>query len=146
MADETAGQLSQNAQQAAPQPEQSTGGIQVLIVEDDPFLSKAYKVKFEHEGIPADFATDGDMALAKARTGKPKVILLDIMLPKKNGFDFLNERKTDAAIKDIPVLILSNLGQEDDIKKGMELGAVDYIVKTSMKIQDVVAKVRTYLK
>ncbi|OHA46947.1 MAG: hypothetical protein A3A80_00895 [Candidatus Terrybacteria bacterium RIFCSPLOWO2_01_FULL_44_24] len=119
--------------------------VQVLVVEDDPFLSKAYKVKFEHEAIAADFATDGEMALVKVKDNKPKIVLLDIMLPKKNGFDFLADVKKDPELKDIPVLILSNLGQEDDIKRGMELGAVDYIVKTSMKIQDVVTKIRKYL-
>ena len=119
--------------------------VQVLVVEDDPFLSKAYKVKFEHEAIAADFATDGEMALVKVKDNKPKIVLLDIMLPKKNGFDFLADVKKDPELKDIPVLILSNLGQEDDIKRGMELGAVYYIVKTSMKIQDVVTKIRKYL-
>ncbi len=121
-------------------------GTQVLVIEDDPFLSKAYKVKFDHEGIKADFALDGEVGLAKTKELKPQLVLLDIMLPKKNGFDYLADKNKDANIKDIPTIILSNLGQEDDMKKGKELGAVDYIVKTSMKIQDVVVKVRQYVK
>ena len=121
-------------------------GTQVLVIEDDPFLSKAYKVKFDHEGITTAFALDGESGLAKVKELKPKLILLDIMLPKKNGFDLLADKNKDPSIKDIPTIILSNLGQEDDMTRGKALGAVDYVVKTSMKIQDVVVKVRQYIK
>ena len=121
-------------------------GTQVLVIEDDPFLSKAYKVKFDHEGITTAFALDGESGLAKVKELKPQLILLDIMLPKKNGFDLLADKNKDPSIKDIPTIILSNLGQEDDMTRGKALGAVDYVVKTSMKIQDVVVKVRQYIK
>ena len=121
-------------------------GTQVLVIEDDPFLSKAYKIKFDHEGITTAFALDGESGLAKVKELKPQLILLDIMLPKKNGFDLLADKNKDPSIKDIPTIILSNLGQEDDMTRGKALGAVDYVVKTSMKIQDVVVKVRQYIK
>lgn len=119
----------------------------VFVVEDDVFISKAYNAKFAHENVPADFAADGIEALEKLRTMKelPRVILLDLMLPKKSGFEVLEEIKKDAKLKDVPILILTNLGQDQDAKRGMELGAAEYLVKANMKIEDIVAKVKQYL-
>lgn len=122
----------------------------VLVVEDDVFISKAYMAKFAHENIPAEAALDGqagiDSLKAHAASGTlPVLILLDLMLPKKNGFEVLTEAKADPEIKDVPVIILSNLGQEADAQKGLGLGAVEYLVKADTKISAIVDKVRTYL-
>ena len=120
----------------------------VLIVEDDQFINTAYSSKFKHEGITAEIATDGEAALARlCDAGKklPSLILLDIMLPKKNGFEVLETVKGDPRMKKIPVLILSNLSQDADRVRGMELGASEYIVKSEQKIESLVTKVKRYL-
>lgn len=119
----------------------------VLIIEDDVSIDKAYSAKFTHEGIKVKIAEDGEEAM-KLLKGKdlPGLILLDLMLPKKSGFEVLKEVKEDARLKNIPVLILTNLAQELDADRGMTLGAVEYLVKADVKIEDIVNKVRKYLQ
>lgn len=120
----------------------------VLIVEDDVFIDKAYRAKFSHENIPTEYAADGDAAislLVEKKDNPPSVVLLDLMLPKKNGFEVLEEMKKNESLKDIPVIILSNLGQESDVKKGMALGANEYLVKAETKINTIIEKARAYL-
>ncbi len=123
-------------------------GPWVLIAEDDIYIDKAYGAKFAHENIAVVIATDGDEALKALRSAKvlPKVMLLDLMMPKKNGFEVLTEIKADAKLKNIPVLVLSNLGQEADAKRGVTLGAAEYLVKADMRIDDIVTKVKKYLE
>ncbi|MFH1632233.1 MAG: response regulator [bacterium] len=118
----------------------------VLIIEDDKFLSKIYATKLKKEGIDADFALDGVEGLKKMREDKPSLILLDLILPKKDGFAVLEEMKADPKLKGIPVLILSNLGQESDIERGKKLGAKEFIVKSDTSIQEVISKIRGTLK
>lgn len=120
----------------------------ILIVEDDVFIDKAYRAKFSHEKINTEYAPDGVLALEllKIRADNPPaLVLLDLMLPKKNGFEVLEEMKADERLKNVPVIILSNLGQESDVKKGMALGASEYLVKAETKINSIIAKVREYL-
>ena len=119
--------------------------IKVLIAEDDKFLLMAYAAKMKKDGFDAVIASDGEEAIAKAKSESPDIILLDLVMPKKDGFDALADLKKDPQTKGIPVVILSNLGQDDDIKKGKELGAVDYLVKSDISIKDVVAKVNEVL-
>lgn len=121
----------------------------VLIVEDDVYIDKAYRAKFAHEQIPAEAVGDGEAALALLRARDadlPSLLLLDMMLPKKNGFEVLTEMKANPRWKNIPVIILSNLGQESDAQKGLALGAVEYLVKADTKINTIIEKVRSYLK
>ncbi|MDP2631450.1 MAG: response regulator [Candidatus Uhrbacteria bacterium] len=118
----------------------------VLIIEDDEFLSKIYATKLKQEGIDADFALDGVQGLEKMRANKPSLILLDLILPKKDGFGVLEEMQGDAQLKKIQVIILSNLGQESDIERGKKLGAKEFIVKSDTSIQAVVKKIKSYLK
>jgi len=120
------------------------GQITVLVVEDDAFLQRAYQAKFKKEGFTVFPAIDGDQGLKLAREQKPSVVLLDLMLPKMPGFDMLKALKEDKATADIPVIILSNLGQESDRKRGVELGAVEYIVKANTSLDEIVKKVRSY--
>lgn len=124
-----------------------TEGKWVLIVEDDVFINKAYAAKFERENVRALFALDGEEALAtlKESANLPTLILLDLMLPKKNGFEVLGEIKADAHVAKIPVVILTNLGQEADAKRALGLGAAEYLVKADTKIADIVEKVKSYL-
>ncbi len=116
----------------------------VLLIEDDGVLTDMYVTKFQTDGIGYLCAADGQAGLDLAKTKKPALILLDIMMPKLDGFAVLTQLKKDLKTKNIPVVILSNLGQESDIKKGMELGAVDYVVKASFTPAQVVEKIIKY--
>lgn len=119
--------------------------MKIVIVEDEEILLKVLKEKFDKSGFQTILAVDGEEALSIINKNKPDLILLDLILPKKNGFDVLRDLKADSQSKNIPVVVLSNLGQDEDIKKAMELGADDYIVKTQHPINEVVEKVRTRL-
>ena len=118
----------------------------ILIVEDDTFLVKMYLERLQDEGYKVAVASNGEEGLQKAEFDKPDLILLDMILPKMNGFDFLKEIKSKSDLKDIPVVILSNLGQDQDVKLGKELGAVDYLVKTQHPLTGVVEKISKHLK
>ena len=126
--------------------EQDAKKIQVLLVEDDTFLANIYKTKFEMEGFRVSVSVDGEAGLADAKKKKPNIILLDILLPKMDGFVVLSKLKEDPATKKIPVILLTNLGQKDDVEKGLELGAVDYLIKAHFKPSETVDKVRSALK
>jgi len=119
-----------------------SGQKTVLIVEDDPFLSDMYSVKFSGMGYDAQIAQDGAQCLDILKEGlRPKVILMDIVMPKMDGITLLSTLKNDEQLKNIPVILLTNLGQESDIKRGMELGALDYLIKAHFTPSEVVAKV-----
>ncbi len=113
----------------------------VLVVEDDPVLAQAMSIKFTSSGFRTIIAQDGDEALRELRRELPQVVILDILLPKKNGFDVLKEIKVDPIWKQIPVLIASNLESDKDIEKGYSLGAGDYIVKSNLSLEELVKKV-----
>ncbi|MEK7550036.1 MAG: response regulator [Patescibacteria group bacterium] len=117
----------------------------VLVVEDDPFYSKVYRTKLEKENISAIVVSNGNDALAQAKKEKPGLMLLDLILPGKDGFGILADFKADPDLKDIKVIILSNLSQEEDVKRIMALGAAEYLVKSNVSIQDVVSKVKAHL-
>jgi DNA-binding response OmpR family regulator len=118
----------------------------VLVVEDETFLVKIYSVKLKKEGFDVSIATDGEEAVKLAAEVKPDLILLDLILPKLNGFEALERIRTNPANKTTPVLVLSNLGQEEDIKRATALGASDYLVKANFSIQDIVAKIKETLE
>ena len=117
----------------------------LLIVEDDEFLYNAYRVKLSKAGFELEIATDGEEALKKLETFTPDLILLDLVMPIKDGFSTLEQIKAQEKYKAIPVLISSNLGQQEDIDKGFELGAADYIVKSKFSLDDIVGKINTTL-
>jgi len=118
------------------------GQIRILIVEDDEFLQKILTTKFLREGFDTRAASDGEQALEKISELIPDLVLLDLILPKMTGFDVLTEIRMDSKIRQIPVIILSNLGQEEDIKRARELGALDFLVKADTSVNDVVKKVK----
>ena len=124
--------------------EQKTKG-KVLLAEDDKFISLAYKDGLARQGFEVVHASDGSEAVELAKLAQPDIILFDLIMPETNGFEALTELKADNETKNIPVIILSNLGQETDIKKGRELGAVDYLIKANYSIVKVVAKLEKYL-
>lgn len=119
--------------------------IKIVLVEDDQFLSKVLSLRLREEGFNVVTAFDGVEGVAVIKSEKPGLVLLDLLLPKKNGFEVLEEIKKDGSTKNIPVVILSNLGQQTDIDKGMQLGAVDYLVKANFGIKDIVAKIKERL-
>lgn len=117
----------------------------VLIVEDDAFLAEIYRTKLSHEGFEVTVAKDGEAGLVQARKVMPHIILLDILMPKKDGFEVLKELKADASTKRIPVIMLTNLGQKEDVDRGLELGADDYLIKAHFLPSETVSKVRQVL-
>lgn len=117
----------------------------ILMVEDDPFLRKIYRDKFIRAGFDFLEAINGEEGVNKIVAEKPNLILLDLMLPRKNGFEVLIDIKSNKDTKKIPVIILSNLGQEADVKRGLELGAKDYLVKSEINLSEVVDKVKEFL-
>ena len=120
--------------------------IHVLLVEDDIFLANIYQKKFDLEGFKTSVADNGEKGLADAKRKKPSIILLDILLPKLDGFAVLEKLKADPTTKEIPVILLTNLGQKDDVENGLQSGAADYLIKAHFKPSEVVDKVKKVLK
>lgn len=118
----------------------------ILFIEDDPFLSEIYMTKFEEVGYDIDISNDGEEGLKKIRENKPDIVLLDIVLPKRSGLEILEEIKNDSTLKHIPVLILSNLGMDQNFDKAKSLGAAGYLVKSQYTPSEVVAEVERILK
>ena len=117
----------------------------ILIIEDDEFISDVYQKKLALEGYSIDLARDGEEALRKIREQKPDLVLLDIMIPLKDGFQVLSDMRNDSSLSDIRVMVMSNLSQGKDIARAKELGAVDYIVKSNVGLPEIVARVRRQL-
>lgn len=115
---------------------------QIFIVEDDEFLVKAYKFIFEKDGFEVLVASTGTQALEALQKIPPSVVLLDLMLPGVDGFKVLEEIGKNSAWQHVPVVILSNLGKAEDVARGKQLGAVDYLVKANTDISNVVARVK----
>lgn len=114
----------------------------VLMIEEDKFLRKIYRNKLTVAGFEFVEATNGNEGLNKVISEKPDIVLLDLILPQKNGFDVLIEMKENTRTKDIPVIILSNLGQDSDIEKGLSLGAQEYLIKPEISLSEVVDRVK----
>lgn len=118
----------------------------VLIVEDEKMLADMYATKFVMEGFLAVTANDGAEGLTKLKEEKPDMVLLDVIMPKLDGFAVLKKLRDNDDFKKLPVILLTNLGQDEDIKKGQKLGATDYFVKANHTPAEVVNKVRSVLK
>ena len=119
--------------------------VKVLIVDDDAFLSGIYATKLELEGFQVATARDGEEGLKAAMREKPDLILLDVLMPKLDGFEVLKRLKADADTKPIPVIMLTNLGQKEDIEKGLQDGAVDYLIKAHFVPAEAVDKIKKVL-
>lgn len=117
----------------------------ILIVEDDEFISDVYQRKLLLEGFEVALAKDGEEALRTIRERRPDLVLLDIMIPLKDGFQVLSELRVDAGLSDIRVVVMSNLSQGKDIAHAKELGALDYIVKSNIALPDMVQRIRKAL-
>lgn len=117
----------------------------ILVIEDDTFLRELIVQKLLKEGYEISEAVDGEDGIKKVTEEKPDIILLDIILPGIDGFEVLKKIKEDEKVQDIPVIILSNLGQQDDIDKGIKLGAKDYLIKAEFTPGEIVEKVKGLL-
>src|SRR3989339_934728 len=120
--------------------------IKIILAEDDKFISRAYEDGLERAGFIVIQATDGEQAMEKTKQEVPDIILLDLIMPVKNCFEVLKGVKADEATKNIPIIILSNLGQDSDIEKGRELGAADYMIKSNFSMNEVIEKIKGHLK
>jgi DNA-binding response OmpR family regulator len=118
--------------------------MKILIVEDDKFLRLLLERKLKNENFEVVAAEDGEEALEKIVTEKPDLILLDIILPKKSGFAVLQEINKDENLKRIPVFIISNLGQPEDIERGKNLGAKEYFVKAGLSLEELIKKIKIF--
>lgn len=117
----------------------------IILAEDDKYISKAYNVGLKDVGFDVSVAYDGNEALEKIKKDKPDLILLDLVMPEKNGFEVLEELGVNDELRKIPVIILSNLGQDSDIEKGRALGAVDYLIKSDLTMDEVIDKVKFHI-
>ncbi|MEK7629693.1 MAG: response regulator [Patescibacteria group bacterium] len=120
-------------------------GDVVLVVEDDAFLRRMLTEKLHKEGLNVFEATNGTEAHESLNKQTPNIILLDLMMPGTDGFQLLREIKTDAKTKDIPVMVLSNLGEKEHIERAMSLGVVDYMIKAHFVLDEIVSKIKSIL-
>lgn len=117
----------------------------ILIIEDEDVLRSVLASKLAKEGYDVITAEDGEIGMEQLRNENPDMLLLDIMLPKKNGYQILEEMHEDEELKKIPVLVISNSGQPVEVKKLLELGACDYLVKADFTPEEVITKMKTCL-
>lgn len=119
----------------------------ILLVEDDPFLSSLLKNRLQKEGFEIILVRDGDEALDSLNNFAPNLILLDIILPKKSGFEVMEEVKKNPQFKGqkIPIIIISNLGQPEDIERGRKLGAIEYFIKAKISIDELIEKIKSFV-
>ncbi|MFH1170035.1 MAG: response regulator [Candidatus Vogelbacteria bacterium] len=114
----------------------------ILIVEDDEFLRSLTAKRLEKENYHIEVAVDGENAISMIETAHPSLILLDLLLPGKDGFEVLKKIRETDATKAIPVIIFSNLGQKEDIEKAKALGVDDFLIKANFTLDDVVGKIK----
>ncbi len=118
----------------------------ILVIEDDQSMQRIYKTKLEQEGYEVVQALNGEEGIKKTKKENPDLIILDLVLPEINGFEVLKKLKADRKTSGISVIILSNLGQKEDLEKGLSLGADDYLIKAMHPITDVLLKIRKQLQ
>ncbi|MCX6790570.1 MAG: response regulator [Candidatus Gribaldobacteria bacterium] len=117
----------------------------IILVEDDPFLIDIYKQKFESAGFGINVVKNGSKVLDALAQSKPDLLLLDIVLPEMAGWEVLEKIKAEPNYKDLKVVILSNLGQKEEVEKGLQMGADKYLIKSQYKPSEVVEKVKEIL-
>ncbi|MBI5127791.1 response regulator [Candidatus Roizmanbacteria bacterium] len=120
--------------------------MKVLIADDDVFFRNFYSTKLKENGFIVETASDGDEALEKIKVSKPDLILLDIIMPNKDGFLVLNDLRADQQLSMIPVIVFSTLGQEQDMEKAKTLGAKDYINKSYFDFPKMLEKIKEIMK
>lgn len=119
--------------------------IPILIIEDDKFLRELLSRKLENSGFSISVAIDGKEALKKIKEEEYKIILLDLVLPGIDGFEILRQIKKDPKASKVQVIILSNLGQQEEVEKGLKLGAADYLIKAHFTPDEIISKIENIL-
>ena len=120
--------------------------VNILLIEDDEFLVRMYESKLSMEDFAVATALNGEQGLKLVQKQKPDVILLDIMMPTMDGWEVLKALNARKETKNIPVILLTNLGQKDEVEKGLALGAVDYLIKAHFTPAEVVEKIKKVIK
>jgi DNA-binding response OmpR family regulator len=118
----------------------------ILVVEDDKFLRELMTQKLIREGFKISEAVDGEEGLKKIKEEKPGLVLLDLILPGIDGFEVLTKMKEDPETSQTPVIILSNLGQREDVERGLKLGATDYLIKAHFTPGEIIEKIKNIIK
>jgi two-component system phosphate regulon response regulator PhoB len=118
----------------------------ILVVEDEPSILKAMAEALRVDGFEVQTAVDAERAAGLIAEGQPDLILLDLILPGKNGFEFLRELKQSPATKKIPVVIMSNLGDEEEVDQGLRLGAADYLIKADYDLSEIIKIIKKNLR
>lgn len=117
----------------------------ILIVEDDSYISDMYRIKLESDGFEVEIAADGQAGLDAILKSHPDLVLLDVVMPKMDGFSVLQKIRKNPDFKNMPVVMLTNLGQKDSVEKGLLLGANGYIIKAHFTPSEVVEKIKEFL-
>ncbi|MDD5144679.1 MAG: response regulator [Candidatus Pacebacteria bacterium] len=117
----------------------------ILLVEDDPFLIDIYSTKFLESGFSVEIIKSGDLILPRLEEITPDLIVLDIVLPQMDGWEILRRIKSEKRFKDLKVIILSNLGQKEEVEKGMKLGATKYLIKAHFTPSQIAEEVKKIL-
>lgn len=118
----------------------------ILIIEDDKFLRELISQKLLREGYEVAEAVDGEKGIKSVGEENPDLVLLDLILPGIDGFEVLTKMKENPALSQIPVIILSNLGQKSDIERGLHIGAVDYMIKAHFTPKEIIEKIKNIVK
>jgi len=116
--------------------------IKVVIIDDDPRLLKAYDLKFRNEGISVHIVNDAVSAIETVRNVRPNVVIMDVLMPTKNGWDILREMQADVEMTNIPVLMVSNIGSDDREAEAIAAGAAAYLVKSDTPLNDLVDRIK----
>jgi len=117
----------------------------ILLIEDDPFIEDIYRTEFESQGIEIDVVKDGEECLKKIKKERFDVLLLDLLLPKVSGWEILEEINSNPSLKNIKVVVLSNLDQQTDIDKATKLGALKYLIKSNYTPAEIAEEVKEIL-
>jgi len=118
----------------------------ILLIEDDPFLIDIYSTRLKDSGLLVDIATDGQTGLRKLKENKFDLLVLDIVLPHINGWQILREIEKDERLQDLKIFVFSNLGQKDEVKKGLKLGVIKYFIKAHFTPKEIVEEIKKALK
>ncbi|KKU14550.1 MAG: Two Component Transcriptional Regulator, LuxR family protein [Candidatus Jorgensenbacteria bacterium GW2011_GWA2_45_9] len=120
--------------------------MKILLVEDEPLLGNLLRERLAREGFDVTHAKNGEEGFELLKKSVPDLVLLDIILPKMSGFEFMEKVRTDSELQSAPpIVIISNLGQDGDIERGQELGAVGYFIKAKISMEDLVSKIKEYM-
>lgn len=119
---------------------------QILLVEDDPFLTEIYSQKLKKSGLKVEVIKDGQKALESLNKKMPDLLLLDIVLPRIEGWEVLRKIRKELKFKNLKIIVLSNLGQKEEVEKGLELGADKYLIKAHYTLSEVVEEIEKILE